>query len=103
MELITRPTRHDKGYPCVREASSRGAIWLKIIACLPMREIFLAITRPYIRQCQPICSHHRTANVKCEISHFPASVHESLQPDIAHLCCGQLTAVKTVYPQSSIT
>ena len=40
---------------------------------------------------------------QCEISHFPASVHGSLQPDIAHLCCGQLIAVKTVYPQTSIT
>ena len=40
---------------------------------------------------------------QCEISHFLASVHGSLQPDIAHLCCGQLIAVKTGYPQTSIT
>ena len=40
---------------------------------------------------------------QCEISHCLASM-ETLQPDIAHPCCGQLTAVKTCtgYPLISI-
>ena len=32
-----------------------------------------------------------------------SSMCASLQPNIAHRCCGQLTAVKTRYPVTSIT
>ena len=39
---------------------------------------------------------------QCEISHCLASM-ETLQPDMAHPYCGQLTAVKTGYPLIGIT
>lgn len=40
---------------------------------------------------------------QCKISGFLARQFGSLQLDIAHPCCGQLTAVKTRYPLTSIT
>ena len=37
------------------------------------------------------------------ISHFLTSLEAQVQPDVAHPCCDQLTAVKTGYPLTSIT
>ena len=45
----------------------------------------------------------RTTGQQCLISHFLASLGVQVQPDIAHPCCDQLTAVKTGYPLTSIT
>ena len=61
---------------------------------------YLSIQEILVRLCVhlSVCSlHHRGTNVKCHTFHY------SVGPNIAHPCCGQLTAVKTWHLLISIT
>ena len=76
-----------------------GAPWVRKFCNLPIREIsvirWLTPDRPSAPQWN-----------QCSISHFLASLGAQENwycTHIAHQCCGQLTAVKTGYPLTSIT
>ena len=47
----------------------------------------------------PVRLYHRESNVNCH----SLWLVWSLQPDIAHICCGELTAVKTGHPLIEFT